>query len=198
MQKGKLLKKNRTVIIVSVLLIAVILCIGFIFLPKILKPNGGQVTTISQSSLEKVIEINDLSTLDYTYNAITAVYDEDSTKVKYYVAYEGTVTAGIDFTKIDIQTDEENKKIVITVPEPTIQAVNVNMGTMDFIFENEKYNEETVSQEAYKASIADLKKRAGEEETLLSMAKDNAIAAVKALIEPWVEQIDGEYEVEVK
>lgn len=181
--------------------IACCICVFIIFiiliLPKVLNSNGGEVTTITKSSLEKIIEISDMSTLDYTYNAITDVKDEDGDE-KYYVAYEGTVTAGIDLSKIDITVDDQNKKIEIIVPEAKIQNIYVNMGTMDFIFENKKHETETVSQEAYKASLDDLEKKANNGKELLSMAKENAVDAITALITPWVEQIDEEYSVEIK
>ena len=64
----------------------------------------GTVTTISKASLEKVFEISELSTVDYSYNAVARAYEEDGVTPKYYVAYEGTVTAGIDFSKIDLFT----------------------------------------------------------------------------------------------
>lgn len=198
-ENSKLSKKQKVLICVGGILLTFIIIVLITFLPKLLNPDAGTVTTISQSSLEKVIEINDLSTLDYTYNAITAVYDEkNDTKLKYHVAYEGVVTAGIDITKINIETDENTKKIIITLPDAVIQDVSVDMGTLDFIFEDSDYETETVSQEAYKASLNDLERKAYEEVDLLAMAKDNAIAAMNALITPWVEQIDAEYEVEVK
>lgn len=108
------------------------------------------------------------------------------------------MTAGIDITKINISVDEQNKKILIVVPEAKIQSIDVNMGTMEFIFDKEKYETETVSQEAYKASLDDLEKKANSEKDLLSMAKENAVDAITALITPWVEQIDEQYTVEIK
>ena len=159
---------------------------------------GGKVTTISKSSLEKVIEINDLSTLDYTYNSITDVMEEEGDKVKYHVAYEGVVTAGIDISQVEVSVDEEKKLITVELPEAMIQTVSVDMGSMEFIFENKKYETETVSQEAYTASVADLEKKARAETTLLSMAKANAIDAMTALITPWVEQVKEEYTVEIR
>ena len=145
-----------------------------------------------------MIELNDLSTLEYTYNAITEVYDESGKTLKYHVAYCGTVTAGIDITKIEIDVDQEAKRILITLPNAKVQSVNVDMGTLEFIFSKKKYETETISQEAYKASLEDLENRTKEENNLLFMAKDNAVGAVEALIAPWVKQIDDEYMVEVK
>lgn len=191
-------RKNKKRIVAGIVLILIIIGIAVFLLLKELGSNSGKVTTITESSLEQVLEISDLSTLDYTYNSITDVKDEDGEMVKYHVAYEGAVTAGIDFEQLDISVYEDAKKIVITVPEASIQNIDVDMGTMEFIFEKDKYETETVSQEAYKACLEDLEKKAKEEDTLLSMAKESAIDAVKALISPWVEQVDEEYTVEVK
>lgn len=93
----------------------------------------GTVTTISKASLEKVFEISELSTVDYSYNAVARAYEEDGATPKYYVAYEGTVTAGIDFSKIVIDIDEDTKIITITLPESEIQNTTVDFGSMDYI-----------------------------------------------------------------
>lgn len=191
-------KKSKKKLLACCVFIIIIIGAAVFFLPKALKSDRGKVTTITEATLEEVIEISDLSTLDYTYNSITDVKDEDGETVKYHVAYKGKVTAGIDLEKVDVSVDEETKKIVVRVPETMIQNIDVDMGTMEFIFEKDKYETETVTQEAYKACRADLEKKATGESTLLSMAKDNAIDAITALISPWVEQLDEEYTVEVK
>jgi len=158
----------------------------------------GQLTTISKSSLQKIIEINELSTVDYTYNATVTQYSEDSQDIKYHVAYEGTVTAGIDFHEIQIDINEDEKKITIVVPEVEIQGVRVDMGTMDYIFTKDKYETETISQEAYKLCKNDLEKRIEQEELLYTTAKENAISSVEALFKPWIETVDSDYIVEIK
>lgn len=155
----------------------------------------GKVTTISKASLEKVFEISELSTVDYAYNAIARAYEEDGETPKYYVAYDGTVTAGIDFSKIDIDIDEETKTINLTLPESEILNTTVDFGSMDYIFEKGKDESETVSQEAYELCRADLAERAAKEENLLKLARENAVTAVEALVEPWVQQLDEEYKV---
>ena len=185
----------KLLIAVSILILIIIVLIGF----KLMKPDEEkkEVSTITQTSLDKIIEINQLSTVDYTYNAVVKVYDEEKKDLKYYVAYEGIVTAGIDFEKIDIAVNEEQKKVIIKIPDVEIHDVNVNMGTMEYIFAKDKYETETVSQEAYKASTVDLQERVKQEKDLHEMAKENAIASVRALFVPWIEQIDKEYTVEV-
>lgn len=72
------------------------------------------------------------------------------------MAYDGTVTAGIDFSKIDINIDEETETITLTLPESEILNTTVDFGSMDYIFKNGKDESETVSQEAYELCRADL------------------------------------------
>lgn len=179
--------------------LALIVIIGVCASVLITQNKEGQLTTISESSLQKIIEINELSTVDYTYNAIATRYVKDNAEeVEYYVAYEGAVTAGIDFHEIGIDVNEEEKIVTITIPEVEIHDVRVDMGTMDYIFVKDKFETETISQEAYKLCKADLKKRIEKEELLYNTARENAISSVEALFKPWIETIDKEYKVEIK
>lgn len=189
--------RNCIRLLIVVAILAIIVVIIFCMKTVVFRDKDGQVTTISESSLERIIEIGELSTVDYTYNAIAKVYDEEGTTVKYYVAYEGIVTAGIDFEKININVDEEQKKVRIIIPDVEIHNVNVDMGTMEYIFTKNKYETETISQEAYKICKQDLQSRVKEERDLYGMAKENAIASVRALFLPWIEQMDKGYTVEV-
>ena len=158
----------------------------------------GEVSTISEAQIEEVFEISELQTADYIYNAVTEVYDEDGTTLKYHVAYEGTVTAGIDFDAIDINIDDENKTINIKVPEVTIQDAIVNAGLLEYIFEKKKYNTETVFKEAYDVCQKDLDNRAANETKLLDLAKENAKQVIEAMVKPWVEQVNSEYTVVIE
>ena len=160
---------------------------------------GNRVTTISESTLEKVLEIEDLSTLEYTYNAVAEAYtDDNKAKLKYHVAYEGVVDVGINFSDISVSVDDKAKSITVTVPEAEVQSCRVDAGTLEYIFEKDKYETETVAQEAYHVALEDLESRVQEEDTMLEMARDNAISAVEGLISPWVEQLDDEYTVTVQ
>lgn len=199
----KSVKKAQLYVIAGAL--AVIVLLTGIFLPPLLKPDSGKVITFPESSLQRVLETSNLTTLSFTYNAITPVYNEKSNKkdneadkeIKYHVAYEGQVTAGLDITKITISTDKVNKTIRIILPEIEIQDVSVNMGTLDFIFQKSKYETSTVSQEAYQASCDDLLERANAEASLMSIAKENAVNSIKAIITPW-KQAYEEYTIEIQ
>lgn len=209
-------KKHPKLILIFVVLIAIV-CVGCClshfnlglhlgnisdhvedFVENDIIGTEGEVTTITESSLKKVFEISELQTADYIYNAIAEVYGEDGETLKYYVAYEGTVTAGIDFGSVGIQIDEESKEITILVPAATIQDTVVNAGTLEYIFEKNKYDNENVYKEAYETCQTDLEKKASSETQLLEMAKDNAKQVIEALVTPWVEQIDSEYTVTIE
>lgn len=181
--------------IIIILSLVLILVVGILLV--ITQNKGGQLTTISRSSLQKIVEINELSTVDYTYNAVATKYDENNNAM-YYAAYEGTVTAGIDFNEIRIEVIEEENKVKITIPEVEIHSTKVDMGTMEYIFTKNKYETEDISQEAYKLCKDDLKARIEKESVLYNTARENAISSVEALFKPWIDTIDNSYTVEIK
>jgi hypothetical protein len=200
-KESKIRRKHKLRIIIAIIIVILAIALSLLMEYNIktrLESAGHKVTTVSKASLEKVLDISELSTLDYNYNAIATVYEDDNTTVKYYVAYEGTVEAGIDFSKIEVSEPDEEKHITITLPEIEIQNTNVDMGSLDYIFVNSKYNKETVSQEAYLTSENDLESRANDTVELNQMAKDNAITSVQALIQPWLEQLDEGYTVDIQ
>jgi len=188
----KILKIKPVLITLCVIGGLIVLYFGYRYYMS--KQKEGAVTTLSESSLEKVIEISELPTIEYTYNAVATKKDAND-KVLYYVAYDGFVTAGIDFSKItpEIVDEEDNKRVIIHLPEVTIQDQSVDMGSMQYIFRDSKAKTETVSQEAYKLCIADLSNRISNENELFDIAEENAQAAVKALYEPWIKQLYPEY-----
>lgn len=205
----KMLKyRKRFFVLLIVCILAILLkftLFGNSFFGSVKKSAGdfiageeGKVTTISKATLEKVFEISELSTADYIYNAIAKSYGEDGKSIKYYVAYESKVKAGIDFSKIVIDIDEKKKIITITIPDIEFQEKTVDPGTLKYIFKDKKSETENVHQEAFQLCEKDLEKRILKEKDLLELAEKNAIAIVKALVLPWVEQFDSEYKVVVQ
>lgn len=218
LNEGKMGKRKRPklgiklfslLILVGIVIIIVLKIIRFDWMSALFHGTGGivsnaivgqegTVTTISETSLEEVFEISELTTADYTYNAVAYAYENDGITPKYYVAYDGMVTVGIDFSKISIDVDENNKSITLETPDCEILDTTVSFGSMQYIFEDDKYNTETVSQEAYELCETDLAKRVEKEQELLALAKENATAAVEALVNPWVKQIEADYTVIIK
>ncbi|MDO4976989.1 MAG: DUF4230 domain-containing protein [Eubacteriales bacterium] len=192
---------NKLGCIVTFLLIIIVTSIGVsLFILKYMKEHQQseevQITTISETSLEKIVSTSQLSTMEYTYNGVAKVTKKNFDTIKYYVAYEGVVKAGIDFTKIDISLDKDNQTIIIRLPDVEIQSVSINTDNMEYIFEDSKYNTETVASEAYKKCKEDLKNRAENEVQLVEMTKENASATITALIEPWITQVE-DYKIDI-
>ena len=151
----------------------------------------GKVTMITESTLEKVIRKNRLYTVEYPYNGYAAIYDEND-NIKYYVAYEGYVKAGIDVTQITLSMDENTATIIMRLPKVQIEKPIVNAGTMEYIFRKEKYHTETVAQEAYRYAEQDLAEKVRKDSDLEACATEAAKAAGRALIEPWLNQVETE------
>ena len=153
--------------------------------------------TISETNIRKVFDISGLQTADYIYNSVVRVYDDkDDSKIKYYVSYEGTIKVGINFNDIKIEIDDDNKKIIFTIPKVEIQDTIVEAGTLDFIFEKEKYDTDETYNEAYQKCQNDLDQKAKSETDLLKTAQDNTEQVIKALTTPWIDQVYPDYTME--
>lgn len=158
----------------------------------------GEVSTITESEIRDVFEISELQTADYIYNAIVHVPGDDESGYNYHVAYEGTVTAGIDFEDIKIEVDDQTKTITILIPQVTIIDAVVDAGSLKYIFTKEKYDNESVYKEAYSLCQKDLDDKAENDTELTDLAKENVKQVVEALVQPWVNQIDKEYSINVE
>jgi len=192
------LQKQKKWIYLGVLSVFVVLVLLVIILwPK--KKEEPKEEIITKASLEKIIDISELSTFEAVHNGVAVVMNEKKQeKVDYYVSYNAKVKAGIDFDQIIIEVDNENKVISIDIPEVRITDVVVETGSMEYIFINDKANTETVSQQAYKACLADVEEESEEAEAIKELAEQNARNVMEALIKPFVMQLDDEYTIEVR
>ena len=156
-------------------------------------------TIISKATLEKVINVSDLSTFEAIYNGVAAVANEENPEnIDYYVSYEAKVKAGIDFELVEVEVNETDKVITVTLPEVKITDVDVDIASLDYIFMNNKANTQTVSAQAYKKCIKDVTKESNSTDEIYESARQNARNIVEALISPFVEQLDSEYKLEIK
>lgn len=186
-------KKTKYIAIIVVVLIAIVLLLTVSSMSKRSEPE-----IISKSTLEKIINVSDLSTFEAIYNGIAKVMNKEKPeKVDYYVSYDAKVKAGIDFEQVDIAVDNENKVITVKLPEIKITDVNVDITSLDYIFENEKANTSTVSEQAYKKCIEDVTNESDSEAAIYELAEKNAHNIVEALISPFIEQLDEEYKLQI-
>ena len=194
------MKKIRkiSVIVIVLAIIAVIAGKSFV-IPFFLCVYKNKTTVVSKSNLEKVLQINELSTSTAVYNGVSSVTDpEDSDKVLYYVSYDATVKAGINTEdiQIEVRDSEEEKKVIVTLPKVTISDIEVNMGSLEYIFKDKNSNTESISKDAYQSAVADVKEECEKNEQLKELAKENAKNVIQGLISPILEQ--EEYQLEIR
>lgn len=187
-------RSMKRIVFLVILLVAIVTGI-FLFINA---RNKKETEVITKSTLEKMINVSELSTFEAVYNGITQIMNKkDDEKVDYYVYYEAKVKAGFNFEEVKINLDNKEKKIVITLPEIKINDINVDIASLDYMFENKKADTQTVSQEAYKAAIEDVTKESEKETAIYDLAKQNAVNIVEALVRPFVQQVDPEYQIEI-
>lgn len=159
---------------------------------------GGKREVVTISTLEKIVDVSELSTFTAIYNGIAEVPNEKNVeKIDYYISYDAKVNAGIDFEKIAFKIDSQTKTIHVGLPEVHISKVNVDIASLDYIFINDKRNVSSVSKEAYKACEADAQSESEKEDAICELAKQNAENIVRALIEPFLEQLDASYTLDI-
>ena len=188
---------KKWLLLLAVMIIAALLCIIVFFTMSKGKEEKREIITVP--TLEKIINVSDLSTFTAVYNGIAVVNNEKKPeKVDYYVSYEARVNAGIDVEKIAISVDNTEKIIRIELPKVHITDVDVNLASLDFIFVNDKANTPSVSAQAYKACEKDVQEESAQQNAILELAKQNAVNIVTALTRPIVEQLDSAYTLEVR
>ena len=168
-----------------------------------LKPKV-ETRILTSSQLEEVLQIDDLSVCSITYNGVAEVpQKKHPNKVAYYVSYEAIAKASLNMEDIKVQIDDnvgegQPKKIIVTLPQIQVKEINVDMGTMEYMFIKKSANTADVSEEAYAACIADAGEECRGNEELLRMARENAEDLVKALTNPIIENQDESYNLVIQ
>jgi hypothetical protein len=193
-------KKSRIIFVICLLVMGILL--GKIIANKFeKKPEPKIVTT---STLYEIINVSKLSTYQCVYNDICKVMDKDDPQeIAYYCSYEAKVKAGIDFkkVKIEIKENKDGKSVVtVTIPKVELDEPIVDITSLDYMYEENSIDKNTISEEAYKACIEDAKEKSQKEELIIETAQKNAINTVTGLIQPFIEQAskdEGPYELKV-
>ena len=152
-----------------------------------------------QTTMQDIVGISELQTLNYDYHAICRVYSEvDGVSPIYYIAYDATVTLGIKTEDILIDYgDEEDKEITVSLPRVGILSSTVNAGTLDYLFVDRSYNNQQTSIDAQGRCEQDLITRVRADEKMFEHARDNTEAEIRALTQPLVEQFYPDYELKI-
>ncbi len=195
----KVRKITVLMIAIAVVIVAVILAVACLDFARRGSDKDKGAEVITSSTLEQMISVSDLSTYTSVYNGVARAKDkEDPEKIDYYVAYEAVVKAGIDFEKLAIDVDNEGKLIHIALPEVEITEIDVEIESLDFIFNDDQYDASTITNEAYKLCEADVRAESSQQESIYDLARQSAINTIKALIRPIIDQLDSEYQLAIE
>lgn len=155
-------------------------------------------TDKSSTTLEDIIDISELNTFEAIYNGIAIVMNEKKEdKVDFYVSYEAKVSVGFEFERLKVLKDDRAKKIIVTIPNMEITEVNVDIASLDYMFQNDKVDKSGVSDIALDACIKDVTQESSNEQAIYDLATQNAENVIEALMIPFLEEFDSEYTLEV-
>lgn len=214
------MKKIKRMIIS--IFVVVLLCCGIFFGTKFYYSRQvNTVEIIREVPVEKIVEkevqisgetirismanIGKLCTAEYNYTHIEKV--DSSKEIKGYTipfttsmfiySYDGIIMAGIDFTKIQIDKNDEEKVITVTLPNVEIISSDVDQDSFTLYDEkNNIFNPISVTDVA--DSFADLKNSEEEkaiEKGLFDRARESAVTLVENFMRGSYDVED--YEIEV-
>ena len=184
-------------IVVVALAVLILIVVGAFLLSSFSRNEEPEIDIYA--TILKIIDISELSTYQVIYNGVAEVKNgKKPEKTDYYVAYNATVKAGIDFEDVVVSVNESEKKIVVALPEIELTQINVDAGSLDYIFVKDRANTETVSAQAYKLCEEDVANECSSETAIHDLARENAEHAIEALVRPFMEQLDAEYTLEFK
>lgn len=134
-------------------------------------------------------DIGKLCTAEYSYTHVEHV--DDSKKIKgfkipfttstFTYSYDGSIKAGIDFTKIQVDKDDTEKRITVTLPEVEIISSEVDQNSFQLYDEkNSIFNPIAVTDvtDSFTA-LKESEEKKAIEKGLFEQAKENAVAVVK-------------------
>lgn len=183
-------KKKFPIGVIVVSLAIVTITVFFVF--PLLFRREPKPNIVTESTLEYAVKTSVLSTYETVYNGIVAVHNaKKPEKVDYYISYEATIKAGLDFNDIEIEKDDVNKQVIVTIPEITLQHPNVPIEKLDFIIVNNRIKENGLVTEAQKKAIKDVEDECSKQESLFAFAEQNAKNLIMGLLSPFVEQLDS-------
>lgn len=112
-------------------------------------------------------------------------------KSSFTMFYKATVSAGIDLSDVVPVIDNESRTIIVTLPEATIQSVEVDEDSITYFDKKDSLFEPNDLEAATKAlALAKEDARADVKELgLLDSAEEQAVEAVEGFLSPFSEDV---------
>ncbi len=118
---------------------------------------------------------------EYTSTEKAWIFDSTAT---FTYSYDGTVSAGIDCSKVRVDRDEENKRITISVPKAEIQSVVIDHNSFK-IYEEKNGLWNKLDMTKYNASLVEFEnaaKKKALEKGILEKADEGAEKMLRSFV----------------
>lgn len=176
------MKKTIKTIIICVVVIAIVAATN-LFGPSVLDKFGSE-NVVTESRLEKAINIDKLSTAEFVYNGVAEKYrDDNSEKIDCYISYKSTVKVGINMSDIKFKIDKEKKTVTPALPEVSINIAAIDEDGISYIPKNPDIDLKEVISICRKDAVDE----ANNSEQLKETAKENLKNVVEVLLKPLLE-----------
>lgn len=180
--------KKRTIFksIIGILILFVVL----FFVYSIFFAKKRTVKTVISSMLTDQKVISQLSTLMIPYGGVYEEHDsEEKTK---YIAYRGNVTYGIDFSTVNVEYDEDEKIIIVQIPDVYLTNAFVEPSSLSSIPEGKV---EDLMKRLSKCENDLKEKFNNKDDEMMKYAYDSARETLLNFLKPIVDAMDGEYKI---
>lgn len=168
----------------GILIISAIALIIFYLFSSVMTKGKNQNIVITDSRLEKAIDISELSTAEFVYNGISEKYsDKDPDKIQCYISYNANVKVGIQMEDIEFEIDKANKTVSPILPDFTITVAELDEESISYI----PANPDISLKEVIALCKEDAMKEAKNSEKLYETARENLKAVIEALLSPLLE-----------
>lgn len=158
--------------------------------------------SISTTAIEqKLVQCSSLTTAKLEYRGLVQ-YSEGEipliNKKGFSMIYDAQIQAGIDLSLADVTVNGDT--IQITLPEPSIQSIEINPDTIEFYDEqyalfNWTDKEDVTTALEYAKQDAELQADSSE---ILSLAKEQAHTVIETLLFPITDDSANTYKLEIK
>ena len=162
------------------------------------------ISTSSEMIREGLSDLGVLITQEYYFTQVETYTKEK--KIFYFIpttsgfvySYDGSVMAGVDFTKVRVETDEDRQVITVTLPASEIQFVNIDKNTFQIYSEKDSlWNH--MGLEDYNISLIEFENTA-REKALASGILDRSDSQAKRLVTEFIGSLPNAsgYKIEFK
>lgn len=154
----------------------------------------------TQSVKTHIQDLGQLATFQTSYRGVAEVMGEPNRKgvveTAYYAYYEAVVKFGIEFEEVDFVPNEERQKLIVILPETKLLSIVVDENSFEYIFLDSDYDTMDVKFLTHGFCEQDLEQEIQDLSSMFEYATEGAENTLRALIEPFLSNYDGNYTLE--